>query len=149
MQVVSERSRTVSPTVSVQRIEQKPFTYWLEKFWTEDRETYRLGVITRTSNFRVFMRWIVTQPGYEPLAGSDLDTQGRELLIRHIQAEDAYVMVDLVERYIQRGMQGKRRKTKQSPLRHTLLLQEEPRPPPRIRHQDTRRQTTDQVIPPT
>ena len=52
MQVVSERGRDVSPTVSVRRIEQNPFTYWLEKFWTEDHETYRLGVVTRSSNFR-------------------------------------------------------------------------------------------------
>ena len=116
MQVVSERSRAISPTISARRIEEKPFTYWLEKYWTQDRESNRIGVVSRTSTFRLFMRWLVTQPGYETLAGSDLDTQGRELLVRHVQAEDAYVMVDLVERYIQRGMQGKRRKSKQRSL---------------------------------
>ena len=45
------------------------------------------------SNFNRFMAWLHTKPDWEYATP-------RDLLIRHIQAEDDYVLLDLVQEYV-------------------------------------------------
>jgi hypothetical protein len=68
------------------------------------------------------MRWVITQPGYEAWADLDIESQARELLLRHFQnidqyggREGGYVMVDFVESYI-RSQHGLRKKSKMRDL---------------------------------
>jgi hypothetical protein len=71
---------------SPDRVPEDPRGVWLQRLDVDSRPS-------AVSHFDRFMRWLHTQSGWEYVTP-------RDLLIRHIQAEDDYVVLELVQRYI-------------------------------------------------
>lgn len=71
---------------SPDRIPEDPRAVWLSRLDTDSRPS-------AASHFERFMRWIHTKPSWEYVTP-------RDLLIRHIQAEDGYVVLELVQEYV-------------------------------------------------
>ena len=71
---------------SVARVPQDPEAFWLNRL---DADT----VPVARSNFRRWMRWLHGKQGWETVTP-------RELLIRQLQAEDPYEVLDLLQEFI-------------------------------------------------
>ena len=71
---------------SVARVPQDPEGFWLNRL---DANT----VPVERSNFRRWMRWLHQKPGWETVTP-------REMLIRQLQAEDPYEVLDLLQEFI-------------------------------------------------
>jgi 23S rRNA A2030 N6-methylase RlmJ len=72
---------------SISRVPEDPEAFWLNRL---DSDT----VPVAKSNFRRWMRWLRSKQGWETVTP-------REMLIRQLQAEDQYVLLDLVQEFIE------------------------------------------------
>jgi hypothetical protein len=68
------------------RVVEDPVAFWLGRLDPETRGPDR-------TNLERFMRWVHRQPGWETASP-------RDLLVRHLESEDPYVLLDLVQSYI-------------------------------------------------
>jgi hypothetical protein len=66
------------------RVPEDPVNFWLSRLDEDTRKVNR-------SHLNRWMRWLNRQPGWEQVTP-------RDLLVRQLEAEDAYVIVDLVQR---------------------------------------------------
>ena len=80
MAVESVVRRVVARGRSPDRVPEDPRGEWLSRLDKDSRPAAK-------SNFDRFMVWLRTRPGWEYVAA-------RDILIRHIQAEDDYVILD-------------------------------------------------------
>ena len=68
------------------RVPSDPVEFWLLRLDLDSRKVCR-------SHFNRWMRWLHRQPGWEHVTG-------RDLIVRQLEAEDAYVLVDLLQAYV-------------------------------------------------
>ncbi len=68
------------------RVPEDPVGFWLGRVDVDTRRGHR-------PHFARWMRWLRGQPGWEAVTP-------RELLIRQLEAEDAYVVLDLLQTYV-------------------------------------------------
>lgn len=68
------------------RIPSDPVAFWLERLDQNTRPANR-------SHLDRWMKWLQTQPGWEHVTP-------RELLVRHLDSEDGYLALDLLQQYV-------------------------------------------------
>ena len=68
------------------RIPSDPVEFWLERLDQRTRPANR-------SHLERWMRWLRKQPGWEQVTP-------RELLVRHLDSEDSFIVLDLVQHYV-------------------------------------------------
>jgi hypothetical protein len=66
------------------RVPEDPVEFWLRRLDSDTRAVHR-------SHFERWMNWLHKQPGWA-------DVTSRELLIRQLEGDDSYVVVDLCSR---------------------------------------------------
>src|SRR5208282_5964730 len=71
---------------SAERVPEDPVTFWLTRLDLDTQKANR-------SQFNRWMNWLREQKGWETATP-------RELLIRHLEAQDEYVVLDLIQNYI-------------------------------------------------
>lgn len=68
------------------RIPSDPVAFWLERLDENTRPSNR-------SHLERWMNWLRKQPGWEQVAA-------RDVLVRHLDSEDPYVVLDLLQQYV-------------------------------------------------
>jgi hypothetical protein len=68
------------------KVPEDPLEFWLGRLDDDTEPAHR-------SHFERWMKWLHTQPGWA-------DVTPRELLIRQLDADDSYVIVDLLQSYV-------------------------------------------------
>jgi hypothetical protein len=68
------------------RIPYDPVAFWLERLDQNTRPANR-------SHLERWIKWLRTQPGWEQVTP-------RELLVRHLDSEDSYLVLDLLQQYV-------------------------------------------------
>ena len=71
---------------SAERVPEDPLTFWLTRLDLDTQKADR-------SQFNRWMNWLHRQKGWGTVTP-------RELLIRHLEAQDDYVVLDLIQSYI-------------------------------------------------
>ncbi|MGO9643958.1 MAG: hypothetical protein ACLPY5_04335 [Candidatus Bathyarchaeia archaeon] len=71
---------------SAERVHDDPVTFWLTRLDLDTQKSNR-------SQFNRWMNWLHQQKGWETATP-------RELLVRHLEAQDDYVVLDLLQNYI-------------------------------------------------
>jgi len=70
----------------VARIPENPVEFWLSRLDERTRPSNR-------SHLDRFMHWLAKQPSWE-------NATPRDMLVRHLDSEDSYLVLDLLQRYI-------------------------------------------------
>jgi len=68
------------------RIPSDPVAFWLERLDQNTRPANR-------SHLERWIKWLRSQPGWEQVTP-------RELLVRHLDSEDSYLVLDLLQQYV-------------------------------------------------
>jgi hypothetical protein len=78
-------SRVLTQRVAA-RIPEAPLEFWLNRLDTDTRKANR-------SHFNRWMRWLHTQLGWQ-------NVTDRDLLVRQLESEDPYIVLDLLQAYV-------------------------------------------------
>ena len=83
---------------SAGRVPEDPRAFWLARMDEASRPACE-------SQFDRFVLWLRKKPGWERVTP-------RELVVRHLEAEDPYTVLDLVQMYVNEALAGKRKSSK-------------------------------------